>query len=120
MKMGKKAIAMTGVKDEEFYEGMGKQFVAMTARIGYARYLNNLGRFLRDFILNLDNFHDYLKVDMFSEKWEQCCKSASQVIKIKLFLTLTLFNDYFKYTFPRMKAPSFFVEEETETSECTR
>ena len=37
---------------------------------------------MRDFILNLDNFHDYLK-----------------------------------FTFPRMKAPSFFVEEETENSE---
>ncbi len=26
------------------------------------------------------------------------------------------FHDYLKFTFPRMKAPSFFVEEETERS----
>ena len=40
-------------------------------------------RYIRDFLLNLDNFHDYLK-----------------------------------FTFPRMKAPSFFVENETEQSNC--
>jgi len=45
------------------------------------RFLAHLGRHLRDFLLNLDNFHDYLK-----------------------------------FTFPRMKAPSFFVEEETDSS----
>ncbi len=29
------------------------------------------------------------------------------------------FHDYLKYTFPRMKAPSFFIEQEAETSENT-
>ena len=41
--------------------------------------VHKLGRNMRDFFLNLDNLHDYLK-----------------------------------FTFPRMKAPSFFVEAETE------
>lgn len=44
--------------------------------------VHKLGRNMRDFFLNLDNLHDYLK-----------------------------------FTFPRMKAPSFFVEAETENSE---
>ena len=82
VKMGKKALAVVGVKDEEFYEGMGIYFVELTRNLGYATFLEALGRNIRDFLLNLDNFHDYLK-----------------------------------FTFPRMKAPSFFVEEETETSE---
>ncbi len=30
IKMGKKAIQLLGVKDEEFYEGMGTYFVEMT------------------------------------------------------------------------------------------
>ncbi len=50
-------------------------------RLGYSKYLSFLGRHIRDFLLNLDNFHDYLK-----------------------------------FTFPRMKAPSFFIEQETENS----
>ncbi len=50
-------------------------------RIGYGKYMSHLGRHLRDFLLNLDNFHDYLK-----------------------------------FSFPRMRAPSFFIDQETETS----
>lgn len=73
-----------GVKDEEFYEGMGVYFVELTHALGYSTLLQHLGRHIRDFLLNLDNFHDYLK-----------------------------------FTFPRMKAPSFFVEAETNTSEET-
>merc|ERR1719499_2817921 len=54
--MGKTAMKLLGMGDEEFYEGMG------------------------DFFVNLDNLHDYLK-----------------------------------FTFPRMKAPSFFIAEEADT-----
>lgn len=80
--MSNRSSQVLGMKDEEFYEGMGIYFIELTKNLGYGPFLQNLGRYIRDFLLNLDNFHDYLK-----------------------------------FTFPRMKAPSFFVEEETEKSE---
>jgi guanylate cyclase len=61
MKMGKKAMSILDVKDEEFYEGMGKAFVALTESQGFFQFIEHLGRELRDFFLNLDNLHDYLK-----------------------------------------------------------
>ena len=81
IKMGKKAQSVLSVPEEEFYEGMGIYFVGLTQKIGYFRYIEKLGRELRDFFLNLDNLHDYLK-----------------------------------FIFPRLKPPSFFIEEETESS----
>ena len=68
------------MKDEEFYEGMGVYFVKLTEDLKYDKYLTNLGRHLRDFFLNLDNLHDYLKLQ-----------------------------------FPRLKPPSFFVEQESDS-----
>ena len=59
-------------------KGMGKYFVTLAKDCGYERTILQLGRGLRDFFLNLDNLHDYLK-----------------------------------YSFPKMKAPSFFVDSET-------
>ena len=79
MKMGKTAMKILSLKDEEFYEGMGKYFVTIAQEAGYGNTLLALGRRIRDFFLNLDNLHDYLK-----------------------------------YTFPKMKAPSFFIEFEDE------
>ena len=79
--MGKKAMQILAVKDEDFYEGMGVYFVELTTSLGYGKMVAHLGRNLRDFLLNLDNLHDYLK-----------------------------------FTFPRMKPPSFFVESETDSS----
>merc|ERR1719334_2217784 len=78
--MGKTAMKILSMKDEEFYEGMGKYFVTLAKDVGYERWLLQLGRRIRDFFLNLDNLHDYLK-----------------------------------FTFPKMKAPSFFIESEDET-----
>ena len=66
------------MKDEEFYEGMGVYFVALATELGYGLMLQSVGRRFRDFFVNLDNLHDYLK-----------------------------------FTFQRMKAPSFFIAEET-------
>lgn len=77
--MGKKAMHSLDVKEEEFYEGMGQYFVELTENLGYFKFIEHLGRELRDFFLNLDNLHDYLK-----------------------------------FTFPRMKPPSFFVQDETD------
>ena len=54
---------------------MGKYFVILADNAGYKPTVLRLGRKLRDFFLNLDNLHDYLKL-----------------------------------TFPKMKAPSFFIE----------
>merc|ERR1719394_986190 len=78
--MGKTAMKLLGMGDEEFYEGMGVFFVALAQNLGYGMLLSSLGRCFRDFFVNLDNLHDYLK-----------------------------------FTFPRMKAPSFFIAEENET-----
>ena len=78
--MGKKAMAILEMKDEEFYEGMGAYFVQLTEDLGFFTFIEHLGRELRDFFLNLDNLHDYLK-----------------------------------FKFPRMKPPSFFVQDETPT-----
>merc|ERR1719270_2051721 len=79
--MGKTAMKILSLKDEEFYEGMGKYFVTLANEVGYQNTLLALGRRIRDFYLNLDNLHDYLK-----------------------------------YTFPKLKAPSFFIEYEDEGS----
>merc|ERR1719305_1427974 len=76
--MGKTAMKILGMKDEEFYEGMGVYFVALATNLGYGMMLQCVGRRFRDFFVNLDNLHDYLK-----------------------------------FTFQRMKAPSFFIAEET-------
>ena len=81
VKMGKKCMQVLEMKDEEFYEGMGIYFIKLTQELKYDRYILNLGRSLRDFFLNLDNLHDYLKIQ-----------------------------------FPRLKPPSFFVEDETAKS----
>jgi len=74
-------MQVLSLKEEEFYEGMGVFFVDFTTTLGYGKTVAHLGRDLRDFLLNLDNLHDYLK-----------------------------------FTFPKMKPPSFFVESETDTS----
>ena len=80
-KMGKTSMKVLSLKDEEFYEGMGKYFVTIAQDAGYGKMLLQLGRGIRDFFLNLDNLHDYLK-----------------------------------FTFPKMKAPSFFIDTEDENS----
>merc|ERR1719187_323310 len=59
--MGKTAMKILSMKDEEFYEGMGRYFVTLAKDAGYERTILQLGRGLRDFFLNLDNLHDYLK-----------------------------------------------------------
>ena len=61
LKMGKTAQKLTGVTDEEFFEGMGMYFVGMATSIGYGALLEGLGRKFRDFVANLDNLHDYQK-----------------------------------------------------------
>merc|ERR1719234_585521 len=76
--MGKTAMKLLEMKDEEFYEGMGVYFVALATDLGYGLMLQSVGRRIRDFFVNLDNLHDYLK-----------------------------------FTFQRMKAPSFFIADET-------
>merc|ERR1719237_431899 len=73
--MGKTAMKLLEMKDEEFYEGMGVYFVALATELGYGLMLQSVGRRFRDFF---DNLHDYLK-----------------------------------FTFQRMKAPSFFIADET-------
>ena len=77
-KYGKTAMKILSMKDEEFYEGMGKYFVQLATDAGYGHLITSLGRGMRDFFMNMDNLHDYIK-----------------------------------FTFPKMKAPSFFVESET-------
>ena len=59
--MGKTAMKLLGLGDEEFYEGMGVYFVALATDLGYGLMLQSVGRRFRDFFVNLDNLHDYLK-----------------------------------------------------------
>ena len=61
IKIGKTAMKMLGMGDEEFYEGMGVYFIALAQELGYGMLLSCLGRCFRDFFVNLDNLHDYLK-----------------------------------------------------------
>ena len=61
IKMSKTAMKILGMQDEEFYEGMGVFFVALAQDLGYGMLLSCLGRCFRDFFVNLDNLHDYLK-----------------------------------------------------------
>ena len=96
MKMGKKAMNVLDMKDEEFYEGMGAYFVGLTKELGFFTFIEHLGRELRDFFLNLDNLHDYLKFkfprmkppSFFVEKEDESCKLEIFVIRDS-FLTLT-------------------------------
>ena len=76
---------------------MGRYFVQIAKDAGYETTLLRLGRNLRDFFNNLDNLHDYLKV-----KYETELLLADRII--------------LQYTFPKMKAPSFFVDSETPES----
>ena len=85
VKMAKKSIGILEMTDEEFWEGMGSYFVQLTENLGFFNLIQHLGRELRDFFLNLDNLHDYLK-----------------------------------FKFPRLKPPSFFVEDETEGSKSIK
>ena len=61
LKIGKTAMKLLGMADEEFYEGMGVFFVSLAQDLGYGMLLSCLGRNFRDFFVNLDNLHDYLK-----------------------------------------------------------
>ena len=78
-------MQILAIQDEEFYEGMGIYFVELSKQLGYHSLVKKLGRDLRDLLLNLDNFHDYLRK-----------------------------------TFPRIKSPSFFIEEESENCKITK
>ncbi|CAB4059752.1 E4.6.1.2 [Lepeophtheirus salmonis] len=61
LKMSKKAIQVIGTSNEDFYEGMGAHFVELTGKLGYLKLISSLGRNLRNFFVNLDNLHHYLK-----------------------------------------------------------
>ena len=61
LKMGKTAMKLLEMKDEEFYEGMGVFFITLAQELGYGMLLSCLRRYFRDFFVNLDNLHDYLK-----------------------------------------------------------
>ncbi len=78
-KIGKKASQVLQVSEPEIFEGVGVYFVTVTTGLGLRNTLTAIGRNFRDFIFNLDNCHDY-----------------------------------FKLQFTRMRAPSFFVDQEHE------
>ncbi|XP_047736437.1 soluble guanylate cyclase 88E [Hyalella azteca] len=79
-KLGKKAAQVLNTTEEEFFFGMGAYFVSFVGQYGYDRVLSVLGRHVRDFIMGLDNLHEYLK-----------------------------------FSYPRMRPPSFFCECESST-----
>ncbi|KAH0557648.1 soluble guanylate cyclase 88E [Cotesia glomerata] len=77
-RLAKKAIAILGISEKEFFDQMGVHFVSFVGQYGYDRVLSVLGRHVRDFLNGLDNLHEYLK-----------------------------------FSYPRMRAPSFICENET-------
>ncbi|KAF2353260.1 Heme-NO binding [Trinorchestia longiramus] len=79
-KLGKRAAQVLNTTEEEFFFGMGAYFVSFVGQYGYDRVLSVLGRHVRDFIMGLDNLHEYLK-----------------------------------FSYPRMRPPSFFCECESST-----
>jgi guanylate cyclase len=78
-KIVKKASMILQMADPEIMEGVGIAFVDFYQVLGYRQTVARIAREFREFILNLDNCHDY-----------------------------------FKLTFPKMRAPSFFIEQEHE------
>uniref|UniRef100_A0A6A7FMP9 guanylate cyclase n=3 Tax=Hirondellea gigas TaxID=1518452 RepID=A0A6A7FMP9_9CRUS len=79
-RLGKKAAQVLNVPEDEFFFNMGAYFVSFVGQYGYDRVLSVLGRHVRDFIMGLDNLHEYLK-----------------------------------FSYPRMRPPSFFCECENNT-----
>lgn len=77
-KVAKKTFTTLGCSADEFFEGMGFYFVEFAADAGYGDVLALLGRQLRDFLMGLDNLHEYLK-----------------------------------FSYPRLRAPSYYVDEES-------
>jgi len=77
-KIAKKTFQTVGCSADEFFEGMGFFFVEFAAEAGYGDVLALLGRQLRDFLMGLDNLHEYLK-----------------------------------FSYPRLRAPSYYVDDET-------
>lgn len=71
-------VHITGTPKQELMEHLGAYFVTFVAQYGYDRILKVLGRHIRDFLSNLDAFHDSLL-----------------------------------YSYPKLKPPSFFIEDET-------
>ncbi|GAU97857.1 hypothetical protein RvY_09085-2 [Ramazzottius varieornatus] len=65
-------------KDELLIQ-FGKFFVTFVSQYGYDKILRVLGRHMRDFLMGLDNLHEYMR-----------------------------------FSYPKLKPPSFFVEKETE------
>ena len=100
-------MKVLSIKDEEFYEGMGKYFVTLCQEAGYGKLLVQLGKFLVD--LNSIIFYSYKSV------YNSLIMSLIPGRRIRdFYLNLDNLHDYLKYTFPKMKAPSFFIESEDE------
>ena len=78
-RIAKKAFSTLGCRDSEFFEGMGAYFVELATQYGYGDVLAVLGRTFCDFLMGLDNLHEYLK-----------------------------------FSYPKIRAPSYFVTDETE------
>ncbi|XP_059085303.1 soluble guanylate cyclase 88E-like [Tigriopus californicus] len=78
-KIGKKASLLLSTPEQDIFEGVGVYFVNVAEQLGYRQTVLSIAREFREFIMNLDNCHDY-----------------------------------FKLTFTKMRAPSFFVDREHE------
>ena len=77
-KLGRKVCQTLGMEEKEFFEGVGKSFVKFVQELKLDSLVKQIGREYREFVMNLDNVHQYL-----GQK------------------------------FPKMRAPSYFVESET-------
>ena len=59
-KLGKKASQVLQVEETEFYQDVGKSFVEFVQNYQFDRLVSRIGRDYREFVMNLDNVHQFL------------------------------------------------------------
>ena len=59
-KIGKKASQMLNIEETEFYQDVGKSFVKYVRNYQFDKLVSRIGREYRQFVMNLDNVHQFL------------------------------------------------------------
>lgn len=60
-KIGRRASQNLGIEEAEFYQGVGRSFIKFVKTYQFDKLMSVIGRRFRDFVMNLDNVHHYLK-----------------------------------------------------------
>lgn len=59
-KLGKKASQVLEIEEPKFYLDVGKSFVRFVQNYQFDRLVSRIGRNYREFVMNLDNVHQFL------------------------------------------------------------